>query len=184
MTSASDLLQMVSDEFCNVVSIVTPEQWNLPTPCSDWTVLELIGHVVGGSQMATSLVGGASRIEAIGLLATDFVGTDPLGAVDAALAAQREAFDEADLENISCQHPAGDMPAERLLGLRIGDLLIHRWDLARAIGADEQLSPDAVQRVWDDTAPMAPIIAQLGSLETAPAAPSLMTRRSLNDCST
>ena len=168
MTSASDLLQMVSDEFCNVVSIVTPEQWNLPTPCSDWTVLELIGHVVGGSQMATSLVGGASRIEAIGLLATDFVGTDPLGAVDAALAAQREAFDEADLENISCQHPAGDMPAEQLLGLRIGDLLIHRWDLARAIGADEQLPADAVQRVWDDTAPMAPIIAQLGVFGDGP----------------
>ena len=60
------------------------------------------------------------------------------------------------------------MPAEQLLGLRIGDLLIHRWDLARAIGADEQLSPDAVQRVWDDTAPMAPIIAQLGVFGDGP----------------
>jgi uncharacterized protein (TIGR03086 family) len=168
MTSTSDLLQTVSDDFRNVVSTVAPEQWDLPTPCPDWTVLELIGHVVGGSQMATSLVGGASRIDAIGLLATDFVGTDPLGAVDTALAAQRHAFDQPGIENVICQHPAGDMPAEQLLGLRIGDLLIHSWDLARAIGANEQLSADAVQRVWDDTAPMAPIIAQLGVFGDGP----------------
>ncbi len=168
MTSASDLLQTVSDEFRDVVSTIAPEQWELPTPCPDWTVLELIGHVVGGSQMAASLVGGASRIEAIGLLATDFVGTDPLGAIDTALAAQRLAFDQPGIENVTCQHPAGDMPAEQLLGLRIGDLLVHGWDLARAIGADEQLSADAVQRVWDDTAPMAPIIAQLGVFGDGP----------------
>lgn len=109
--------------------------------------------------MATSLVGGASRILAIGLLTTDFVGTKPLGAVDAALAAQREAFGEDDLENLTCQHPAGNMPAEQLLGLRIG---------GRAIGADEQLSPDAVQRVGDGTAPMAPIIARLGVFGDGP----------------
>jgi uncharacterized protein (TIGR03086 family) len=168
MTSASDLLQTVSNEFRTVVSTISREQWDLPTPCLDWSVLELIGHVVGGSQMAASLIGGASRIEAIGLLATDFVGTDPLGAIDTALAAQRQAFDQPGIENITCQHPAGDMPAEQLLGLRIGDLLVHSWDLARATGADEELSADAVQRVWDDTAPMAPIIAQLGIFGEGP----------------
>ena len=168
MTSASDLLQTVSNDFRDVVSTISPEQWNLPTPCPDWSVLELIGHVVGGSHMAASLVGGASRIEAIGQLATDFVGADPLGAVDTALATQCQAFDQPGIDQVTCQHPAGDMPAEQLLGLRIGDLLIHRWDLARAIGADEQLSAEAVQRVWDDTAPMAPIIAQLGVFGDGP----------------
>ena len=168
MTSASDLLQTAGDEFHRVVAAIDSEQWGLTTPCPDWSVRELVGHVVGGSQMAAALVGGASRDEAIGLLATDFLRDDPLGAVDTALAAQRAAFSQPGLDEVICQHPAGDMPATRLLGLRIGDLLVHRWDLARAIGGDERLPAAVVERVWDDTAPMAPIIARLGVFGDGP----------------
>src|SRR5581483_5764744 len=32
-------------------------------------------------------------------------------------------------------------------GRLIGDLLIHSWDLARSIGADEALPPDAVEAI-------------------------------------
>ena len=32
-----------------------------------------------------------------------------------------------------------------LAGFLIGDLLLHSWDLARSIGADEALPPDAVE---------------------------------------
>ena len=35
--------------------------------------------------------------------------------------------------------PFGEMPAGEGLGFPIGDLLIHTWDLARAIGADDRL---------------------------------------------
>lgn len=168
MTSAPDLLQTVSDQFRELVCRVGTEQWALATPCPDWSVLELVGHVVGGSEMAAALVGGASRNEAIGLLATDFLGDDPMGAVSAALKTQYDAFSQPGIASITCQHPAGDMSADRLLGLRIGDLLVHRWDLARAIGADEQLPADVVQLVWDQTEPMAPIIAQLGVFGDGP----------------
>ncbi len=168
MTSVSDLLQTASNDFQMVVDTIGADQWDLPTPCPDWSVLELVGHVVAGSEMAAALIGGASRDEAIGLLATDFLGDDPIAAVRAALAAQQDALAAPDLETITCQHPAGDMPADRLLSFRIGDLLVHRWDLARAIGADEQLPLDVVQRVWDDIAPMRPIIAQLGVFGDGP----------------
>jgi uncharacterized protein (TIGR03086 family) len=168
MTSASDLLKTASDDFRDVVGLIGAEQWGLATPCPDWSVLEVVGHVVGGSRMAAALVGGASRNEAIGLLATDFLGDDPLGSVDAALVAQQDALSLPGVEEIICHHPAGDMPAAQLLGFRLGDLLVHRWDLARAIGADEHLAADVVQRVWDDTAPMAPIIAQLGVFGDGP----------------
>jgi uncharacterized protein (TIGR03086 family) len=41
----------------------------------------------------------------------------------------------------------GGMPKHQLMGLAIGDLLIHSWDLARAIGADETLPADVVETV-------------------------------------
>jgi hypothetical protein len=37
------------------------------------------------------------------------------------------------------------IPKQELVAFLIGDLLIHSWDLARSIGADEALPPDAVE---------------------------------------
>jgi len=39
----------------------------------------------------------------------------------------------------------GDMPKHQMVGILIGDLLIHSWDLARSIGADDTLPPAAVE---------------------------------------
>jgi hypothetical protein len=38
----------------------------------------------------------------------------------------------------------------------------HAWDLARALGADEQLDPALVTRMWDDIQPMAAGLGELG----------------------
>ena len=40
---------------------VGPAQWSLPTPCTDWTVHDVVRHLVVGNKMATLLVTGASR---------------------------------------------------------------------------------------------------------------------------
>jgi len=166
--SSQDLLDTASEGFQGVVAQVTEEHLALPTACPDWNVLELIGHVVSGSQMAAAVADGAQRNEAIGILATDFVGDDPLAAVREALANQRRALGADDIDTRICQHPAGDMPGSQLLGFRISDLLVHQWDLAQAIGVDTTLDPAAVQHVWDDISPMAPIIAQLGVFGDGP----------------
>jgi uncharacterized protein (TIGR03086 family) len=39
----------------------------------------------------------------------------------------------------------GGVPKQDLAGFLIGDLLIHSWDLARSIGADETLPPETVE---------------------------------------
>jgi uncharacterized protein (TIGR03086 family) len=39
----------------------------------------------------------------------------------------------------------GGMPKQQAAGFVIGDLLIHSWDLARSIGADDTLPADAVE---------------------------------------
>ena len=41
------------------------------------------------------------------------------------------------------------IPKQDMIGLLIGDLLIHSWDLARSIGADETLPPDVSQAFPD-----------------------------------
>ncbi len=44
----------------------------------------------------------------------------------------------------------------------ISDLLVHAWDLARGIGADERLHPELVRLVYDQYAPRADELHQLG----------------------
>ncbi len=59
-------------------------------------------------------------------------------------------------------HFIGDIPGAQLLGVRTGDLAVHSWDLARALGLDEQLDPALAASVWAGLAPVAPFLGQSG----------------------
>ena len=60
-------------------------------------------------------------------------------------------------------HPVmGEIPCSQFLGMRVGDALLHAWDLARAIGTDDQLPPDLVVEVWTGMSPMAGFIGKSG----------------------
>lgn len=161
-------LRRAGDGFAATVRLVTDDQWAAPTPCDGWSVRELVGHVAAGCRMAATLAAGGTRNDAIAVLGIDHLGDDPLTAIDAALAAQLEAFALPDVSERVFQHPAGDMPGAQVLRFRIGDLLVHRWDLARAIGADETLDAELVQEVWDGIAPIVPMMAASGVFGSGP----------------
>ena len=44
----------------------------------------------------------------------------------------------------TAHHPAGERTGAQLLEMRVLDVAVHTWDLARAIGADETLDPDVI----------------------------------------
>ena len=54
-------------EFERRLRQIEPGDWDRTTPCAGWNVRELVGHVIGGTRMATALVGGCSRDEAISI---------------------------------------------------------------------------------------------------------------------
>jgi len=161
-------LPLAADHFESIAARVTPEDLVRPTPCGDWSVQQLLDHVVGGNMMAAALIGGSSREDAVMVLTATVVDEDILGTVQDSLRAQAQAFaDPAALETI-VQHPAMDMPGAQLLGFRVGDLLVHSWDLARAIGADETLDPEVVAVVATNIEPMRPFIGQVGMFGEGP----------------
>ena len=167
MTTA-EALKRASDGFRAVVTQVGDDQWAAPTPCAGWTVRDLVGHVASGSEMAARLADGAGRNEAIAVLGIDHLGDDPLAAVDRALRGQVVAFERPDVAARVFHHPAGDMPGSQVLGFRVNDLLVHQWDLARAIGVDESLDPSVVQLVWDGIQPMLPMMGSVGVFGEGP----------------
>jgi hypothetical protein len=52
--------------------------------------------------------------------------------------------------------------------MRVGDAVLHAWDLARAIGADDRLPPELVAEVWAGMSPMAAFIGKTGFFGSAP----------------
>ena len=65
-------------------------------------------------------------------------------------------------------HTIGDVPASRLLEFRIGDLTLHAWDLATAIGVDDGIPDDLAAVVLGQILPMAPFIGEIGIFGTGP----------------
>ena len=163
-----ELLELAAATFADRLARVGADQWDLPTPCEGWTVRDLVGHVVGGNAMAVALLDGVSTEEAIAV----FTGTDladDVAAQYAAGAAEQTAALKADgaLGTI-VHHPMGDLPGEVLLGFRIGDLTLHSWDLARAIGAEETLPEPLVEATWANLSPMAEFIGTVGVFGVGP----------------
>jgi len=129
---------------------VTPigaDQWDAPTPCTDWTVRDLVNHVAGEGLWAVPLMRGATIAEVGDRFDGDVLGGDPAGT---ALAAAREAVDVVDetLPTHGSVHLSyGDESMDEYVRQLAADHLVHAWDLAAATGQDTALDPELVTEV-------------------------------------
>jgi uncharacterized protein (TIGR03086 family) len=128
------------------------EQWELPTPCPEWDVRALVNHVVGGNVRYTMLLHGAGEAELSATRDLDHLSPDPASAYERTANEVVAAFSEDGALNRTVHHPAGDRSGLDLLGMRILELGVHGWDVARAVGVDETMDPGIVTYLWDWTA--------------------------------
>lgn len=128
----------VLNEFAYVIDATTPGQDSLPTPCTEFDVLALRRHVLGGVQYFTA---------ALAAPATDqrpdprtYVGPDDPGAVAKAMTqlvevASLALANEIDTKLVNVpQLAGGPLPGRQLLGLLLAEAVVHGWDYCRATG--------------------------------------------------
>ena len=70
----------------------------------------------------------------------------------ASCAAQTEAFAAADRAR-ALHHPRGDIDFDTFVRFRLGELVVHGWDIAVAAGIDPELDPDVVHDLWTRVEP-------------------------------
>jgi uncharacterized protein (TIGR03086 family) len=123
------------------VNAVGPGQWDDPTPCRDWTVRDLVNHVVGEDRWTVPLVDGRTIADVGTTLDGDLLGDDPVGsALDAArLATTRVAEKLPDGGQVHLSY--GDAPIGDYVHELAADHLLHSWDLAVATGGNARLDP-------------------------------------------
>ena len=143
-----DLVQLhhrAADVFGARVHAVKRDQWALSTPCEDWNVRDLVNHLVYEDRWTAPILAGKT-IEEIGdRFEGDLLGDDPGAAWEDAVAEARAAVAEPHALERTGHRSFGDSPAELYVHQLFADHLIHAWDLARAIGADERLDADLVR---------------------------------------
>ena len=134
----------VARGFGHRLSEVTDARWGDPTPCSDWSIRDLVDHVLGEQLWVPPLVAGES-IEQIGdRFAGDQIGADAVAAWDAARRAVSEALAPEGVGARTVRLSYGDSSVADYVGEVTMDTLVHTWDLARATGGDDSLDPEAV----------------------------------------
>lgn len=76
-------LDTTSQHFIALVGQVGAEQWDAPTPCEQWNVRSLVGHVITSTQGYAELLRGApaSRLGELGAQKSTIGGNDVLTAV-------------------------------------------------------------------------------------------------------
>jgi uncharacterized protein (TIGR03086 family) len=123
----------------HLIGGVAAAQWTAPTPCPEWDVRQLVNHLVAGNLAVAALVGDQAPPDR----SADQLGDDPGSAYRASAAALQAAFAQPGALERTFGSPYGPAPGSMLVHLRITELLVHGWDLARATGQPPGL-PDAL----------------------------------------
>jgi uncharacterized protein (TIGR03086 family) len=161
-------LTLATAEFERRLALVTPSRWQDPTPCEEWTVRDIADHITGGNRFAVLILGGASVDDAMRQVRSGNFSDDPMTAFHDSASAQIDAFSRPGAMVDLCHHPVGQIPGQQFAGLRVGDLVVHAWDIARAVGADENLDEELVREAFTVYEPMAEGFLDSGAFGSGP----------------
>ncbi|MGY1823187.1 TIGR03086 family metal-binding protein [Geodermatophilus sp. SYSU D00079] len=141
MTSTADRYESAAQPLLDVLDAVPAEAWTNPSPCEGWTARDVVGHLVDTQR---------EFLTARGL----DLGPAPDVAVDPAAAFRDHA------KRVLALIAADDVvsaPFDGFFGpttvgatfeqFYVWDMVVHRWDVARAAGIDAGLTDAELDRI-------------------------------------
>jgi uncharacterized protein (TIGR03086 family) len=131
-------------EFDARVRQIGDHQWQAATPDADWAVRDLVNHVVGEDLWAPPLLAGSTIADVGDRFDGNVLGADPKAAWTSASAGAVRAVGQGGAMDRTVHLSFGDFPGREYALQLFADHLIHAWDLARAIGADDRLDAGLV----------------------------------------
>ena len=144
----ADRYRKLAGSMTETIAGVDEERWNASSPCEGWTARDVVQHLVDTSAM---FLGFIEEEPPSGPSVDD----DPLGAFGAARDSVQAALDDPEKAAKEYDGMFGHTSfAKSVDGFLSADLVIHRWDLARATGQDDTMPADEVQRIHEQLEPM------------------------------
>jgi|tagenome__1003787_1003787.scaffolds.fasta_scaffold20953681_2 uncharacterized protein (TIGR03086 family) len=149
---------------CDTVAGVSPARLADPTPCTEFDVRALLGHLVAVLRRITSVASGAPAVGHPPLV-TDVPDDGWAASARAALADVEAAWSDPAVLAREIRLPFGTLPGAAALASYTGELSTHTWDLAVATGQSPR---------WDEqvlTGALAAIHAKLPTAGRPPGVP-------------
>lgn len=180
MSDIATHYRLLADGFLDRIRATPEDRWGAPSPCAGWTARDVVAHVVNGHRGILAMAGGTPPT------AADGVGLSPMAdaplvepGADLAVAFTRcrndmlQMLDDPDRADATLPGgPLGPVPVQQAVEV-IGslELLVHTWDLARAVGGNETLDPDQVARTHRALLPHYSGLQATGAFEPSIPAP-------------
>lgn len=124
-----------------VLDAVPAAAWTAPSPCEGWTAADVVEHLIGTQR--DFLAGHGLDVG----LATE-LGTDPAGAWrDHARHVRALIADDAIVSTGFEGHFGPTTIGDTLVNFYVFDMVVHRWDIARAVGGDTALTDTELDRI-------------------------------------
>ncbi len=140
MSEISERYQRSAAAFGERVCEVPADKWDSPTPCEDWVARDVVRHL---AEWVPAFFAGTWGLTPPAIPSAD---ADPVATWDALNSWCQSSLDDAELAKETRDAPMGNMSFEDAFAMiALSDVVIHTWDLARAVGLDETLDPDEVQ---------------------------------------
>jgi len=129
------------------VAAVEDDQWGDPTPCTEWSVRDLVNHMVGEELWASPLLRGRTIAEVGTQFDRDVLGDDPREKARTVSAEAAAVVDEIVPGGGRVQLSYGEEDMGEYVRQLCADHLIHGWDLAAATGGDTSMDRELVTEV-------------------------------------
>lgn len=153
----AERFRRVAGRFTDLVASVPVEAWERPAPPEGWSARDVVRHLV---EWVPALIGRSG----IDLPPGPSVDDDPLGAWTALADGLQAALDDPEVAARTYDvGPPGEMTVEASIALLVtGDVLVHTWDLARAVGLDDAIDPIQAAEMLEGMAPLDDVLRQSG----------------------
>lgn len=148
--------------FDHVVRLAPEGGWSNQSPCEGWTARHVLGHVNAVQRYVEAIVEGREPTMNPMVDPDSHAGDDPATTWTETLDSLLATLDQQGALQRQVKSFWGELTADEVLARSIGDITIHSWDLARALGVDDKLDPQLVEFVTAAMAPNADHLADSG----------------------
>jgi uncharacterized protein (TIGR03086 family) len=147
----------LADQFGARVEATSDGAWDSASPCDGWAARDIVKHVTDTQRRIAWVVNGNEGDP------PPASADDPKALWRESYAAFKDAMATPGATDRTVPGPMGEMPAAMFIGrILSSDVLVHTWDLARAVGGDEKLDATAVTHANSGLKPMDAMIRQPG----------------------
>lgn len=150
-----------------LIAGVRPDQLTAPTPCSDYDVRALLGHLVTTVERAR-VVGEGGDAFSVPVMTTGIPDDGWAAAYGAGTEKLWSIWSDDSLLDLPRTVPWGTMPGRAVMWGYINETLVHGWDLAVATGQDAEADPELAEAVLAGAERIIPAEPRGGHVPFAP----------------